>query len=256
MSGLTLPEPVTERASGRPETVWRYCLPGGVAFDPVVFDEQRLAEQGLLCGAATAGRGNTFFFQINQQPMVLRHYRRGGLAQRLSKRHYLFTGLEQTRAMREFDVLVQLQREHFAAPVPYACQVVRQGLFYTASLVTHRIAGQTLAEKITAGIGMDLWRRIGLVVAQMHKLGYYHADLNAHNILVQDSEMATGDDVSIIDFDRSYRRSLPAPDPATGWCFQNTERLKRSLTKISAGSDDWKAGFAALKEQWLKELSH
>jgi Ser/Thr protein kinase RdoA (MazF antagonist) len=57
----------------------------------------------------------------------------------------------------------------------------------------------------------------------LHEYGVWHADLNAHNILV-----AGGAGVSLIDFDRARRRA------AGSWREANLERLHRSLDKVCA----------------------
>ncbi len=249
---------VTQRAADAPGTVWRYCSDPLLPFDPIVFDENALARRQLITGQAGAGRGNTFFFSWRGQALVLRHYRRGGLAQKLSRRHYLYTGLERTRAMREFDMLVELCRLPLAVSRPYACRVERRGMFYQASLVTHRLAGQTLAEILAesqasdttqALLTNDIWKHVGALIARMHAAGVFHADLNAHNIMLD------GPSLSLIDFDRAQHRALPAGDPASGWCLANIERLQRSVRKLAGDHEEMASGFALLEQQWRESLN-
>ncbi|MGQ7845961.1 3-deoxy-D-manno-octulosonic acid kinase [Granulosicoccus sp. 3-233] len=245
---------VTEYPARFPGVVWRHCADSPLPFDPIVFDEVQLAQRQLLTGQAGAGRGNTFFFTLNDEPLVLRHYRRGGLAQKLSRQHYLYTGLERTRAMREFAVLVELCQLSLAVSRPHACRVVRRGAFYQASLVTHRIDGQTLAESLSGKAGHRepqalTWKNAGDVIARMHAAGVLHADLNAHNILFDDAAR-----VSLIDFDRARHRPLPAGDPASGWCQANIDRLRRSILKVAADGVDSASGFAMLEQQWRETL--
>ncbi len=246
---------VTECSAEHSGLVWRHCNDPQLPFDPIVFDEEQLARQQLITGQAGAGRGNTFFFTLHGQPLVLRHYRRGGLAQKLSRRHYLYTGLERTRAMREFDILLALHRQQLPVSRPYACQVLRQGPFYQASLVTHWLAGRTLAECLSAEAGSaptaDAWLKTGELIARMHAAGVFHADLNAHNIML-DGERA----VSLIDFDRAKVRPLPAGNPASGWCLANVQRLQRSVLKVSADGEDFSEGFALLEKQWRETLAY
>ncbi len=243
----------------------------------MVFDEQRLAEQNLLEGTAAAGRGNTFFFKLNDTSLVLRHYRRGGLVQRISADRYVFTGIDNTRAMQEFNFLKHLQALQLPVSAPYACQVIRHGVFYCASLVTYRLSGTTLAQRlVNGGVSTVVWEAIGDVIARFHGQGIYHADLNAHNILLDQA-----DNVFLIDFDRARCRALPtarlaAPttgtvsrdsnkalgvginnqpntDPASGWCLANINRLKRSLQK-SECNEDVSHGFARLQSSWETSL--
>lgn len=246
---------MTECSAEHPGVIWRHRCDSLVPFDPVVFNEDLLARQQLITGQAGAGRGNTFFFTLQDQPLVLRHYRRGGLAQKLSKRHYLYTGLERTRAMREFDILMRLCRLQLPVSRPYACRVIRRGPFYQASLVTHRLAGLTLAESLSGTPDLEpaaaTWLQTGELIARMHAAGVFHADLNAHNIML-DGKVS----VSLIDFDRARVRPLPTGDPASGWCLANIRRLQRSLLKVSTGRSELAAGFALLEQQWRETLDH
>ena len=197
-----------------------------------------LREQGLLEGAeiegiASAGRGNTFFIQWHGRTLVLRYYRRGGLVRHVSDRRYLFSGMQNTRAYREFQVLMHLQTVGLPSSRPFACQVIRSGLTYTASMITYRIQGETLTASLLQDDGLSsvlleneaLWRSIGHTIARFHKAGIYHADLNAHNIMLDDNA-----DVYLIDFDRARIRTQPA---INNWCLTNMRRLEVSLKKIT-----------------------
>ncbi len=208
----------------------------------------------MVTGAAKAGRGNTFFFTYHGQSLVLRHYHRGGLVQRISKDRYLYTGLENTRSMQEFGVLVKLHQQQFPVSPPYACQVVRHGMFYRASLVTHKLDADTLAERLTdpasQSLSESVWADIGDTLAKLHRQGIYHADLNAHNIMLDGNGV-----VSVIDFDRARLRPLPGGNPASGWCLANIHRLERSLARISGDKPMYADGFATLKQHWMQSLS-
>jgi 3-deoxy-D-manno-octulosonic acid kinase len=59
------------------------------------------------------------------------------------------------------------------------------------------------------------------LVAQFHHKHVFHADLNAHNILVDDAQRWW-----LIDFDRGGLR-----EPGL-WCDSNLVRLRRSVLKI------------------------
>lgn len=209
---------------------WRYLQTNRPEFNAIVFDEQALSQQSLIEGSALAGRGNTLFLNVDGQALVLRHYRRGGLVRYLSSRYYFYTGLEKTRAMREFDVLCHLKAHALPAPPPYACQVIRRwGALYQASLVTHRLSGQTLAQRLVHGVAALEWQAMGETIARFHLRGVYHADLNAHNIMIDDTGV-----VSLIDFDRAEVRSLSPSQGTRSWCFANISRLERSINKVLA----------------------
>lgn len=245
---------MTERSGGWNGVTWRYCQDAGLPFDPLVFDENQLALRQLVTGHAGAGRGNTVFFTYHDHALVLRHYRRGGLAQRLTRRHYLYTGIERTRAMREFAVLVKLDQQQLPVSRPYACRIVHQGLFYRASLITHRLPGCTLAEALAVKADSVLepatWSRIGEVVGRMHAAGVHHADLNAHNIMIDEQGA-----VYLIDFDRAQPRQLPAGRVDGSWCLSNIERLRRSLVKVTNDGLQARQGYATLKKKWQETLT-
>jgi 3-deoxy-D-manno-octulosonic acid kinase len=226
-----------------------------------LFDPLWLERSGLITGHALAGRGSTCFLYVAGHKLVLRQYRRGGMVRHFNKRHYVWQGLEQTRAMREFELLRQLEVLGLPAPRPYACEVNRCGFLYTASLITRILPGHTLAEFFTTGdrqpdarLTDDVWAEIGICVRRFHDAGVWHADLNAHNILIN------GTQVALIDFDRACLKTVrePAGNPrrqtkqpgAQRWREANLQRLHRSLHKVAAGSST-----TMQAEQWQSLIS-
>ena len=255
--------------AGSHGTYWRYRRDDRPPFDPVVFDERALAARGALDGRARAGRGNTHFLVLDGHALVLRHYRRGGLVRHLSERRYLWTGIERTRAVREFELLRELEAEGLSVPRPHACAVNRHGLVWSGSLVTHRLPGQTLADRLDAR-GLVPWEHVGRCIARFHAKGVRHADLNAHNVMLD------GENVFLIDFDRASRRRVPSGSSvaaraprsaagsdvgpaheAAGWQRANLDRLRRSLAKLSrrAGRPFEEEGVALLRRAWQDELA-
>ena len=160
---------------------------------------------------------------------VLRHYRRGGLVGRWIEDHYLFLGASRVRSVREFLLLAELLRRGLPVPRPLLAGWRREGLFYRADLMTRRVPeAMTLAERLRADASPP-WARIGATLARFHREGAFHADLNAHNILIDAAGM-----VWLIDFDRGALR-VPSQD----WQRANLRRLRRSLDKLGgvAGAD-------------------
>lgn len=187
------------------------------------FEPQVLRERKQLTGSAQ-GRGNTHFFNYGEQALVLRHYRRGGFIARFFDDGYFWTGLFRSRAWREWHLLAKLKTMGLPVPQPVAARVVLNGLIYRADIVIEAIPNTvTLAQRLRQGPLNELeWSKIAYCLYRFHTLGVYHADLNAHNILLN-----VQGDVYLIDFDRGRIRQ-----PASGWQQQNLARLERSLNKL------------------------
>ncbi len=170
---------------------------------------------------------------------ALRHYRRGGFAARFSADRYLWQGEARTRSFGEWLLLRRLRQLALPVPLPIAARYRRQGLLYTADLITERLAGtRTLAEEMQAGhLTESSWALAGQTVARFHAAGVQHADLNANNILL--GEEAT---CYLLDFDRGRIRRRGA------WEQRVLARLHRSLEKIKStnpaaefGAAQWEA---------------
>jgi 3-deoxy-D-manno-octulosonic acid kinase len=198
----------------------RLVSPASAFFDPVHW------EQAGAITALGSGRGAAWMFAHEGREYVLRHYRRGGLVARLSADRYCWTGLERTRAWREWHLLASLHARGLPVPRPAAARVRRHGYTYRADLVTERIPdAQPLADLLVrSALPDERWARIGATIRELHDAGVCHADLNARNILLG------GDGaVFLIDFDKAERRSL-----RRGWREANMARLLRSLEKLRA----------------------
>lgn len=169
------------------------------------------------------GRGASWFVDADGQEWVLRHFRRGGMVARYIEEHYFWTGLEKTRAWKEWKLLAHMYDKGLPVPLPVAAKVCKGTLLYKADIITQRIPGAlSLAQRLSGGSYDDrCWKNMGETIAKFHQAGVYHADLNAHNIML-DKEGA----VFLIDFDRGELRS------PGGWQRANLERLHHSLTKL------------------------
>ncbi len=197
-----------------------------------LFDPEYWRARGML-EAVSAGRGSAWFVRGSaglvgdaEQGMVLRHYRRGGFIARFNRDTYLWSGESRVRAFAEWRLLEQLVERGLPVPKPIAAGYRRSGCGYRCDLLTQRIpGGRALSAALKdRELGEGGWGAIGAVVKRLHVAGVDHADLNAHNILL-DRHGA----VSIIDFDRGRLR-----EPGL-WAARNLERLHRSLRKISGG---------------------
>jgi 3-deoxy-D-manno-octulosonic acid kinase len=112
-------------------------------------------------------------------------------------------------------------------PVPIAARYRRVGRWrYTADLITERIpAASSLAALLRAApLALSGWIALGRCLRRFHEDGICHADLNAHNVLLDDAG-----DVWLVDFDRGRLRH-----PGY-WCDGNLVRLRRSIEKVTEG---------------------
>ena len=109
--------------------------------------------------------------------------------------------------------------------IPCAARYRRCGLFYTADLITFRLPARPLSQHlIQEPLDAGRWRAIGVVLRRFHDAGVYHADLNAHNIL-----LGTDDEtVFLVDFDKAR---IITNAPLTRFAG-NLKRLRRSLLKL------------------------
>ena len=123
--------------------------------------------------------------------------------------------------------------------MPVAARYRRQGISYTGDLITGRLPGvMSLSHRLEHdAITADTWATVGRCIARFHAAGAFHADLNAHNIQIDDSGR-----IYLLDFDRGrIMRS------GGRWQRRNIARLLRSLTKIgnqtaiAFGPSEWEA---------------
>ncbi|MCG6117818.1 MAG: 3-deoxy-D-manno-octulosonic acid kinase [Aquimonas sp.] len=219
----------------------------------IVFDRLRVAQatRELLdpahwvdrgrTEAGRGGRGAVCFVRAEFGEAVLRHYRRGGLAARLSRDLYLYTGEARTRAFQEFRLLAHLRGLGLPVPAPVAAGYRRRGLFYRGDLMTLAIPSTT---PLATQLRMDAagWAELGAVLARFHAEGVWHADLNAYNILRDECGRFW-----LIDFDRGRLRS-PRPD----WQQANLLRLQRSLRKLGLAGAELEQAWQALSQGYAQ----
>jgi 3-deoxy-D-manno-octulosonic acid kinase len=191
--------------------------------DAALFTREYWRARGRLEEFA-GGRGTVSLLRTTEGDWILRHYRRGGFAARMSADRYLWAGANATRSFREWRLLAELHGQGLPVPRPIAAYYERQGATYRADIITERLANtRTLANAIEAeALDLAVWGRIGQTLARFHAAGVHHADLNANNIMLD------GNTVYLLDFDRGRLR------PRGSWEADVIGRLKRSLDKVKA----------------------
>jgi 3-deoxy-D-manno-octulosonic acid kinase len=249
------------RVSSNSVAVWKDSSTA-IVYDAELLGKQRLSakhdlfdanlwQQSRAITQQAGGRGGVLFIAVGDSQWVLRHYRRGGLIGKLLTDQYFWLGENLTRSFREWHLLRHLQSLGLPVPMPVAARYQRSGLIYRADLLTVAIDGvQTLTQRLEQRwLDTSIWQRIGVVLARFHAVGAQHADLNAHNILLD-----AHDAVYVLDFDRGQLR---ATDVA--WRQAVLQRLRRSLDKLTVqrglhfSDQDWQALIHA-HDQRLQEL--
>lgn len=186
------------------------------------FDSQYWQQKQAITGTAK-GRGVTYFIENASQHWVLKHYFRGGLIGKLINDRYIYTGINNTRAIEEYELLKKMQLLGLPVPTPIAVKITKHLFFYQADILTSRITNAKdivglLSQK---SISKELWQAVGKAIKQFHQHGIYHDDLNCHNILIDNNNK-----VWLIDFDRSKQKNIEK-----NWQEANLERLLRSFNK-------------------------
>jgi len=206
--------------------------------DPRWFDPELWGQRAQAVGSG--GRGGTWFIDASHGPCVLRHYLRGGWAARFSRDRHFWRGPARVRSFAEFRLLRELLRRGLPVPRPVAASYVREGFTYRAAILIERLMGVRSFGDLAALSPSDApWEEAGRLIARFHREGLDHADLNAHNILFDETGKGW-----MIDFDRSTMHV-----PATGWRSRNLARLERSLLKLRGARDAGavRADFARLR---------
>ena len=199
-----------------------------IIYDPVILElqeaEQLFADQISSRAPLAGGRGGAWELMFNNETLVLRHYKRGGVAQRFAQDRYVWTGISSTRPWQEWLLLFGLRKKNLPVPQPVAAQVSRSGFIYQAEIITKKIeAAQSLAWRaLHRSLALTDWHRIGKCIRSFHDAEVFHADLNAHNVLMDEH-----DRIWIIDFDRGKINPM-----IPRWKMWNLKRLKRSLDKL------------------------
>lgn len=165
------------------------------------------------------GRQAAWFVEADGWQGVLRGYRRGGLAARLSRDAYLWQGESRTRSFREYRLLAWMRQQGLSVPAPLAAGYWRTGLTYRAAILVERIPE---VRPLAHLLDEPVWEPAARAIADMHRAGVWHADLNAFNLLLDAPGTAW-----LIDFDRGTRGGVSESQRRA-----NLLRLRRSLEKV------------------------
>ncbi|HLT99381.1 MAG TPA: 3-deoxy-D-manno-octulosonic acid kinase [Burkholderiaceae bacterium] len=166
------------------------------------------------------GRKAAWFVRCGEHDAVLRRYRRGGWAARISNDRYLWTGPNKVRSFNEFDTLRLLYESGLPVPRPYGAAYWRSGPSYRAAILVERLHD---VRPLASALDVADSEQVAGSIYAMHEHGVWHADLNAYNILLDPDGRAW-----LIDFDKATRPVL-SPERRSA----NLLRLRRSLAKVA-----------------------
>ena len=184
------------------------------------FDIGRYGANALPIGAG--GRGGAWYLDGPFGEAVLRLYRRGGWAARISAEHYLWLGEARLRCVREVQLLETLRAADLPVPAPIAAAWWREGWLYRAALLMDRVPVRSdLMALVHDDAAAAPWEAVGATLARFHRFGAHHPDLNARNLLLRPDGA-----IVVIDWDRGTAGHRPGP-----WCDAVLRRLERSLLK-------------------------
>jgi 3-deoxy-D-manno-octulosonic acid kinase len=186
-------------------------------FDPGYWDAQHKTVDRRF------GRSTAYFFEENDVTHVLRHYWRGGVIGKFIRDSYLFTGIRRSRVYRELELLSTLDEMQLPIGKPIAAILTRHGLFYRGSVITQAIPSSFNLLEILRQRELTDTEIVAVarMLANFHRKGVDHADLNIGNVLLD-----TDGQPYLVDFDRGRIRK---PNPS--WQRTNIRRLERSFTK-------------------------
>jgi len=173
--------------------------------------------------AVLEGRASVTAGQLEEiGPVIVKHYRRGGLLGFLIKKTYWKTG--KTRCRIEYEQLENARAIGISAPEPIA-YAYKGRMFYNGWLITREIEDQQSLAKLSRSDETRTYIAAKNLIHQVlilidHQI--YHADFHPGNILVNKDNQ-----VFVIDFDnaryyRGKRRKL---------CEKYLRRWKRAIVK-------------------------
>lgn len=171
--------------------------------------------------AVFGGRGQALAVDTDAGPAVLRRYMRGGMVARISKDRFFFMGHHRSRSFREFRILARLHAMGLPVPKPLLAGSERRWLTGRCGILTRLLENTISLPQAADILEAEHWRRLGETLSRFFAAGVVHADLNAHNLLI-DGE----GNWHVVDFDRA-RVEDRAVDPEP-----MLKRLERSLQKL------------------------
>jgi 3-deoxy-D-manno-octulosonic acid kinase len=167
----------------------------------------------------------------NGKRMVLRRYSHGGLLRAITGNLYFFG----SRSFRELALTEEIRARKIPTIIPIGAIHHRISFpFYQAYFLSLEVPQASDLAQYLQQIGPNpsrenllskrkTIRSAGFLICQFHQAGFFHSDLQIKNILV------TRDQLLLIDFDRSYRRSA-----------LSVRKRMKNLLRLNRSAEKWK----------------
>ncbi len=192
-------------------------------------------EDGERRASDLKGRGNMQEFCLpSGQILIIRRFRRGGMARFVSKDRFL----DPERPFQEIVLSEGLRERGFHTPVIVAARARRLGFMgFRLELVTEQVSGvQSLgrwqAHFRSAGVDVksqrEMLRCTGKTVRRLHDAGFEHSDLQPENLLWQPEVDGEDAFLWILDLDRSVQHERTLSEDVRA---QNVWRLWRYVLR-------------------------
>lgn len=168
------------------------------------------------------GRGEALIFKTGSKKVVMRHYRRGGLAGHLLKDRFFLIEPHAHRAFDEFRLLRYMVKEGLPVPAPLIAREKKCGCALIQDILIEALDAEDLAHILRKrALSQIEMLRLGGMIKAFFEHGIEHTDLNIRNILLDDHG-----NFYLIDFDKCF---LSYPDMQRR--SEIVSRLHRSFLK-------------------------
>jgi 3-deoxy-D-manno-octulosonic acid kinase len=190
----------------------------------------RLSEFAHASANGAGNRAGAFRLNVGDAPeMFARRAKRGGLIRFLLTD--LYFGFD-PRPLRELAITVEARRRGIAVAEPMGAMVERAGFgIYRGFFLTRAVAGLTLWELLQTDddpiVRELVLRQVREAIDAMHERGLFHADLNLHNVMVENASESFA--VKLLDLDKAQ---LERGALSTTRRRANYSRLIRSARKL------------------------
>lgn len=163
------------------------------------------------------GRNTVKRFAVGGQIVIVKRYKTPNLIQRIA-----YTFWRKSKAMRAYLYAGRLKNMGIKTPTGIACVELSSGLlFNTGFFVSEECTYGSVASVMNDSSSVaDMSVRLGRFIADMHRRGFLHGDLNLSNILYR---RMPDDSVEFVVIDTNRSKFVDKPSRKT--CLDNMKRV-------------------------------